>query len=245
MKTNTLMMAFVSLFAIVSLSSCNKDEDEDYVVTIKVGEPVGVVKAQYNNSYTAATAAEAHYSNGEYILNLPATVIDTHLGKLYPELNAMPDGITVSNPNVKGVSVMIFVYISETSKYPTGRFDYGKPDWLNGFSELTYVTEDVSITGSEITGSEIVDIKATWNVHLKKGWNIVCTGFVEDAADLEIETTTQIPADAKWYFSPFIYEGPEPFLQGVSVKKIPALFGKSNIGFFLKNNQVVVIKNLI
>ncbi|MDR1340600.1 MAG: hypothetical protein LBK58_11195 [Prevotellaceae bacterium] len=218
MKRNFLMMAFVSLFTVVALCSCNKDEDENddkggngviqnNTVTAVVengasyNSKIDLVEAvTYSNDDKLITLASAPYTNGGFTLNLPASLGAQYLEPLFDEEDEIPDGVTVSNPNVKTGEAILDAYKSDSY---VGSFYHGNGDWEG---ELIYVDGDVSISGSGTetwTYGEGTEYEETYtntyryNCNLRKGWNIMYEKRTEKDS---YEYTTQAPANVKWYF---------------------------------------------
>jgi hypothetical protein len=112
MKRNYLKMAFVSLFAVAALCSCNKDEDDNNdnggtgaiqnnAISIEVedgasySEKIDIVKLECEGG----TLANAPFNNGRFTLNLPASVsvqyLEPHILKPKTEKHIRSDSITV------------------------------------------------------------------------------------------------------------------------------------------------------
>ncbi|MDR1130042.1 MAG: hypothetical protein LBK96_03565 [Prevotellaceae bacterium] len=202
MKRNFLMMAFVSLFTVVALCSCGKDEEENddkdgngenawiqgntITAVVENGASyygkIDAVRAEVNGY---APLVSVNYIDGGFTLTLPANINTQYLYNPADEDDYYIDeGVTISNPNVKVAEMYLGTYKSNSY---TGYIYYGTEDWEGRF---IYADGDVSITG---LGSEWFK----WNAHLKKGWNMV----YGKEMDNEFEFTTQVPAGTKkWYF---------------------------------------------
>jgi hypothetical protein len=225
------MMAFVSLFTVVALCSCNKDENEDdenggngenawiQNNTINVviennaqySSEIDTVKVQVgvsgNDDYYYLTLASVPYNNGKFTIKLPESINKQYLYNVFEELEIMdhgeiPEGITISNQNIKGCYMGLYAYKSGLPHNQGGFCYYGTEDgdWTG---ELIYMDGDVSITG---TGTFYwpYDWADTYkcNIHLEKGWNMVYEKNNKKTDQwYEVEYTTQAPAGAKWYFT--------------------------------------------
>jgi hypothetical protein len=198
MKNNFLKMAFVSLFTVVALCSCDKDDDGDNVPTSVVADntitatvengndKIAVVKAImfYDGYIKEAEIATALYSDGGFTLKLPETVNDAYLNAIEDE--GYPAEIKISNPEVKTNGVIIYAH--NAAGKSIGYFHYRDDSGLTG--SPIYSTGDVSITGSGIDEDGEV---SNYNIHLKTGWNI--------EFNKRNESTTQTPSGTmKWYF---------------------------------------------
>jgi transposase-like protein len=207
MKRNYLKMAFVCLFTVVAICSCKKDDDNDKtdddnsstpdnILTVVVengssyNELIDVVKLEAKNKSTDKyeTLASAEYKNRGFVLTLPET-----LNSKYMSIYEYPDGITVSNSNVKIARVDLSAYKSDSH---IGYFDHRSGAW-EGF--LVYADDDVSITGTKISGADTdTPWTSKYSVNLKKGWNIQY--YMETTSENYSDHTTTEPAGAKWHF---------------------------------------------
>jgi hypothetical protein len=208
MNKKLLMMAFVSLLAAATFSSCDKDKDDDSATgAISDGVLTGAVEG-LGDTKPDSRVAEMYYeletssgyvvvgratlADGKLTLRLNTTVDDKYLSTLSDAFEISPD-VKVSNKNVKiGDCERLNAYKSGKR---IGIFYYGtgveEGDW-GGF--LMYVNDDVSITGTETNGS--------YNLHLRKGWNIMYLKETRDDAKNEEygELTTTAPSGAKWWY---------------------------------------------
>jgi hypothetical protein len=230
MKKKFSIMAFVSLFTVVALCSCSKDDNGDdnggsggihnntIIASVEDGNSydgeIDVVKAlvitgEDSHGWTGYEAASSTYSNGGFKLNLTATVSDEYLGG---EFKNIPDGITVNNPNVKTEWGLVIAYKSDRQ---IGEFYYGK----DCESYLMYANGDLSITGSYTDYDGDLE---KYNVHLKKGWNMVYEMDTEtkDGKE-EYEVTTQAPVGSKWY-----YDAYSSYYKSSVSHKFPTLLSK-------------------
>jgi hypothetical protein len=206
------MMAFVCLFTVVALCSCNKDDDDDAVndtsrvivnntITAIVengnsyNEEIDEVKVLFGLSSSSPVVTSSTYNNGGFTLNLPETVSETYL-EPYGKLR---EGIKASNPDVKRQGAYIYAYKSgrKLSYFHYGTFGTsGTSGWKGN---LIYVDGDVSLTGTATESSGSVQ---KWNMHLKKGWNVwYLKGSSLGNGKFLNEWTTKAPADAKWYYN--------------------------------------------
>jgi hypothetical protein len=211
-KRKFLMKVFICLFTVVALCSCSKDDDENdnaqipYNTFIDVengasyNEKIDVAKAEIylGSSNNYVTLASATYENGGFTLDLPESVSAQYLEGI-GFAGSVPQGLTVSNLNVKTGWVDLDAYKSDTK---TGYFYHGTGDWEGGF---VYFDSDCNMTGSytnTYTYSEITYTdKETYNVHGKRGWNMVYLKSTNKGNyTYEYEYTTAAPAGAKWYF---------------------------------------------
>jgi hypothetical protein len=218
MNRNFLEMAFVSLFAVVAICSCDENEDENgdgngnglvgNTITVNVengGEydvEIDSVKANITISvtekydsktntyyytkeiYTLTTAA---YNNGKFTLSLPETVSDDLLDDdlIFEDYDKLPEGVIASDSELKGAPVMIEAY--HNGKI-VGVCYYTNED-KNWVGYLIYADRNFSLIGSR---TEEDGGAYKWNVHLKKGWNMVYE------KQNQKELTTTAPAGMKW-----------------------------------------------
>jgi hypothetical protein len=209
MKRNYLKMAFVCLFTVVAICSCKKDDDDEtggdssikdntFTVVVENGnsynELIDVVKLELDEVQNSSTVkysalASAEYKNGGFTLTLPASVSSQYL----EPLDDSPDGVTVSNRNVKFAWINLSAYKSDSD---IGYFYVKSGDWKGG---LMYADSNVSITGTETESDEKDTYTTRYSMNLKKGWNIVYT----KGNNRIYEITTTAPAGAKWYFESY------------------------------------------
>ena len=137
------------------------------------------------------TLGRGDYSNanGKLTVTLDATVGSSNLSRISDDT---PPGVTVSNPNVKGVSVYVYVYSSGAI---AGELSYGTAECE---SSITYVDDDVSLTGSFMATEAEIPFTLTYDVNLKKGWNIVYIS----TSGTSVTITTTAPQGAKWSYEP-------------------------------------------
>jgi hypothetical protein len=229
MKRNFLIKAFVCLFTVVALCSCSKDDDEEnsngsipnkMVIAVENGasynEKIDVVKVEIysesSNNYVPLVSAP--YENGGFTLDLPESVSAQYLEGIDFE-EGVPQGLTVSNLNAK----IGWVYLSAYKlSDETGYFYHGTGDWEGG---LVYLDSDYNMTGSH-TESEtyeevIYTYKETYNVHGKRGWNMVYEKETNKGNNsYEYEMTTAVPAGAKWSF--YDYSSEQSSVSGALLK---------------------------
>jgi hypothetical protein len=204
MKKNFFKTAFVSLFAVVALCSCDKDEDKnnDAGVIVKNTITAAVEKGNtYNTQIDSVKAvidnykvSGSVYKDGGFTLKLPAALNDTLLNLLFNG-DTIPSEVKVSDSTAKIRSVDIDAYKSGKQ---TGSFYHGTTEWKG---LLMYANKNVTIAGSVVYDGKYTD-KFT-NMHLKQGWNIVYkkeTSTGNNKENKEIEYTTQIPNNAKWHY---------------------------------------------
>jgi hypothetical protein len=194
MKT-TLIYAAALIAAGTLVAACgSKDEDGDNgasaisgQITIKVagGDTLDIDTVKLDLGSEGGVVYSAAYANGEFTIDFSGAgaVSDEYLG---PITQGMPDGVAVSNANVKIGDAYLPAYKSGNE---VGSFSYGTAEW-GGF--LMYANGDANITGTGVDNG----VPTTFNVKLKKGWNFVYGKGTEYA----YEITTQAPAGATWMY---------------------------------------------
>ncbi|MDR2287494.1 MAG: hypothetical protein LBE04_08500, partial [Prevotellaceae bacterium] len=191
------------------------------IATVRNGSSLGEIDSVrviiYNykdwNDYVVTTRV---YPQQLYI-ELPENVSDSYLTELLDErsifdttlffidIDDVPEGITISNRNVK--IGLAYIYACKfgnhyTDFYNIGHFFYGTADCQG---RLVYANGNVSITGTTTihtdTYTDIYFITYTYNIHLKKGWNMVYIRLNYDYEEktTEKEYTTTVPTGAEWY----------------------------------------------
>ena len=185
-------------------TGCKKD-DED----IAESNPVSKITASSVQSKSAINAAvvkmvstipkgnvmaEGEYSGEKFTLNLPETIPAEELQVL-----GRPEGLKVSKSTANFGVVQTISGYDGTGKY-VGDFIRGKAESEEASSQETYwyVDDDVTITGKEKYKEEGVSYTDSYNVNLKKGWNIV---YITGGASSNTFTLTTAPKSGLiWIF---------------------------------------------
>jgi hypothetical protein len=219
MNRNFLKMAFVSLFAVVALSSCDENEDENgnngsidrtIAAVVENGSAydaeIDSVKVfiEYYGDYLETPIALAAYTNGQFTFTLPETVSDEWLSNIADDFgeDRIPNGVTVSDKDVKGVSAWIEAYHDGNR---VGNFRYKSEVWS---SYLVYADRKFSLTGSYI---EEDGDAYKYNIHLGKGWNrLYSKETKKEDGTWEGESTTIVPAGLKWVYEEYENNVVEP-----------------------------------
>ena len=133
-------------------------------------------------------------ANGTFTLSLPATVDERYLYEIAAE---MPQGITVSDPDVLSTGAyfqlstsegeMCHVYIDSENEVG-GAFAEGALVFINAALDITGTYEEVDYYDN---GNEVDRYNVTFDIHGKKGWNRVYS--IYDSNGNETMTTT-LPA---------------------------------------------------
>jgi hypothetical protein len=194
MNKKLLPMAFVSLLAAATFSACSNDNDDDEggatgaitELTIDVDNAGSIdadtVKVVIRYGGWSFVAASIPYPKGKFTLKLPATVDEKYL---YDDLKDMPDGVMVSD-SVRLAMAWVDGYKSGVE---VGNFWHGTAEWEG---DLYYANGDVTVTGSY----EGWDLIRKYDLHLKKGWNMI---YYKTAYETKTTTeTTTAPSGAKW-----------------------------------------------
>jgi hypothetical protein len=177
---------------------------------------IGIIKAEnyyydydYSDGYYV-TFATAPYNNSGFTITLPENVSYQYLNSWQWQFNLDSlsiKGITVSNPNVRTTGPMWLCEYQSNSRI--GTFNHGyyywnpqDHDWYVD-SYLIYVDRDFIITGTLIDtetddNNRIIYVTNKFNVHMKKGWNMIYEKEIEKTHEWEL--TTQVPAGSKCYF---------------------------------------------
>jgi hypothetical protein len=227
MKTKLFSMAIMSAMAVITITSCSKDnknqdntQSNAIFVFVEKGSEYNVligstVKAigYYSldgSSSLSYEVATANYENDGFTLNLPSTVDAQYLGNIKFSLD-IPDNITISDTNTKVISIIeIKPYQngSSLSLFPYHQFMYCKnPDSEveYDYTEFVYVDRDVAITGASSEIRNGVTYNETYSVSLKQGWNRMyntgTTDFkAQETKTATIRVTTTEVGGYKWYF---------------------------------------------
>jgi hypothetical protein len=197
MRKNYLTVACISLLAASTFCACDKDKGND---DDNSGLALGRIEVENGNSYNGeidtvkvvieieiedgVVVYSAPYTNGGFTLNLPESVDNKYLEKIGEEMSG---GFNVSNANVKGCAAILAAYKSGSV---VGSFYHGTKIFPGA---LMYVDDALTVTGSQDEGEGMA---ITYNLSLKKGWNMVYPRLTETL----IEISAIASKDAKWYF---------------------------------------------
>lgn len=244
MKRNLLTKVFVSLFTVVAVCSCNKNDDDGSMTinaTVENGSSYNIdeLKAEIgyetrNDNVAFYVVASSPYEKGNFTLKLPATVDAKYL-IAYDEED-FSSGLTVSNYNALLGFADIYAYESGEE---TGEVVHGTAEW---YSRLVYADEKVDITGSfsstEREYGDTYTYTEKFNLLLKRGWNIMYlkeSSKTSSSSSYEyiIEFSTQAPSGAKWYYDAWYSESASSSI----TKKMPFLSKSKS-----KKNETVKMK---
>jgi hypothetical protein len=211
-KFNLSLAAFAC--AVFLFTGCNKDDNgldstDITAIDAKVengnnyNSKVEVVKAMVwvdaassdSGSGVDHEIASGDYTKGGFALDLPKTVDDNYLSLI--KTDDMPDGITISDSDVKGNSVSFSAYKSGDE---VGYFDYISQDSTT-YAGFIYVDRKVTIKGS---GTDTkYGYKYKYDVSLIKGWNIMYMKETEVNNVYTEEATSKAPSAMKWSYSEY------------------------------------------
>lgn len=195
-------------------TSCDKADDEASALKITATVTDGAsynalvdeVKALVlNDDETADVLASCTYANGGFSLTLPGTVDEQYLSKIDMD---EPEEIKISDTEVMGCGVDFYAYKSGVE---AGALELSYTDGLTTYASAgyLYVTGKTTISGTYAETEEMlgvpVSVKTTYNLSLKKGWNVVYVNSVITATDTDISMTIDITdteiTTLKWCFS--------------------------------------------
>ena len=210
----TIFTLAALIFAATIFTGCNKDEDEGSTVIINATVDDG---ASYNSSIDEVKAVISHgdtvifvvasgsYTNGGFSLTLPKSIDGKYLEPMDTDI---PEGVTTSNPKVKGCGVNFYGYKSGEI---VGMLQNGKNDDVTYAAAESYIFVDnnTSINGSSTETSDLmgmpITIKTNYELTLKKGWNLVYLNMTPTVTETEISMTMDISntqiSGLKWYFT--------------------------------------------
>jgi hypothetical protein len=208
MNKNFFKMAFVSLFAVVALSSCDENGDENdgkgdgglssnvIEVVVENGSAYSAkidsvkvwTEVRAGDDYLLYTIADVAYNNGKFTLTLPETLDDDVLKDFF-----VPEGVSVSDLKVKCLP-SVEISACQGENFDFGGFYHGADGWEG---ELIYVDRDVIIVGSSNQYGNVDN----YAVNLKKGWNLRYSRETQlEGNKWLFEHTTVAPAGAKWFY---------------------------------------------
>ena len=197
MKNRVYLTAIIGLI-IAGFASCNKAEKRGVIsqsfwnfdgrtliVQVEDGDQYNaIVHSVRATFWSYETFAEGSYANGGFTLTLPQTVSSQYLITLHELL----ESIDVSDRNAR-ITVTVFSAYS-SDNFQVGSFYLSRP-WTA--TTFMYADRDVAITGLEGDGY----LNVTYNLFLKKGWNIIYETESNMGRDYYL-TTTPVKG-LKWY----------------------------------------------
>ena len=169
----------------------------DWVVDEETGE------GGFKTNITGEEIEIGFYSGSKLTIDLPETLDNQFLDMTIKNIE-VPDGISVSNCDSKGIGGFLVGYDNDGNQvgwFFYGKFDEEKERFL--MAMLSYIDSDVIITG-ETTIGELIKAKAIYDCNLKKGWNFLYILFSGDEENgLVTRTTTSNPGGLVWIFEKF------------------------------------------
>jgi len=207
---NVLLLAMIILpWGFISCDKEDKDPIEDsvvYTITAAVENgndyKIDAVKAFTGTdeiiNFETGEIASSDYKNGGFTLSLPKTIENQYLELLFEE-DEIPDAIKISDVNTKFCYLLIVAYQSGTK---AGEFEYkylSADETVEIRAFYMYIDRDCSIKGS-YTEIDEDETYRTYNVSLKKGWNIMYVYSRWTESGLRSEATSSVQSGLKWYF---------------------------------------------
>jgi hypothetical protein len=213
---NVLFLAMMLLpLSFISCDKDDKDTDDSVIKTITASVEDGndysidVVKAFVGDGetidYETDGVASSDYKNGGFTLNLPEIIANQYLKPWIEDEDdkeEIPDGIKISDVNAKVCYLSIVAY---RSGIEVGEFYYeflSEDETVEIESSFIYVDRDFSIKGSYSEEDEGEIFKYSYDVSLKKGWNILYfkSTASEKTKTYTYEVTAKVQGGLKWHF---------------------------------------------
>jgi hypothetical protein len=162
------------------------------VSTVKALADIGVSYESGNYYWTGFELDDVPYNNGVFSIDLTKKEVPANrLSSFYDEYSS--DDVKVSDQNAKGTSAIIVGYNRDGKE--AGVF------WYENNSNkawLMYADRDVTITGTKRYEEGNNTLVESYNVSLKKGWNIWYNYKSADGNTLTASTSN--PGGFKWVF---------------------------------------------
>jgi hypothetical protein len=164
------------------------------------------VVGDYDSERKQIVLATGTYSNGGFRINLPATVDEKYLEPSIENLLEFTSsflteyyGMKVSDSNAKYSWVSIYGYDKSDNHVASFSYEVEYKDIAEITGHYIYVDRDVTITGLH-KGIYGYSTSTTFNLSLKKGWNIMYAKYSR-ASDTEgdEEWTNDAPSGIKWW----------------------------------------------
>jgi len=234
MRNLSRLVFLAAMTVTVVMVGCNKDKDDDAPATSIVKNNISVTvpdvdpqvenvkllvdctihlnwvvdeqtgEGKFTTNVTGQEIARGSFSGGKLTMNLPETVANEYLVSIY-ENAEVPAGISVSNSSAKGIGGFLVGYDRDENTlgwFFYGKYDRKKEEFL--MAALTYVDNDVLITGKTSIYDEYIKATAIFDCNFMKGWNFMYVIFSgDDEVDLVTKTTTTNPGGLVWLFEKF------------------------------------------
>ncbi|MDR3246515.1 MAG: hypothetical protein LBT50_08800 [Prevotellaceae bacterium] len=193
MKRKLILWALMSMFTVVAVSSCNKDDDEDS------GIPTSTFDGKLSGTITGATAGQIDSIGVDYVggvRKFPVSATGTFDFTLPTPAAGDLESFDVS-PTATVTPADAKIFTTYFGAYKEGEY-VGDVYKISGATELSYVyaNKDVTIVGTE--GNS--EYSASYNCSLKAGWNILKTVTSKtNSTETDVVTTGNIP-NIPWVF---------------------------------------------
>jgi hypothetical protein len=221
----------VSALLMWVLSSCEKDDKAFSVISadrlsgqISNTEDINFNFVQtliYTDLYDNYIVGADSVENGKFDIQL-TNPPDVYLEEMDP-----PDGLTSSDPSVKGAGMYptaikdSFEYYNEMGTLErTNKPEYyllGVTSVGTCFSQFLFVERAVKISGSYSEFYEGVTTQYSVNMNLREGWNeltLTCQSLGQNTESWKM-TSNDEPSGMQWYYLPYDFEkksgGKSPF----------------------------------
>ena len=189
----TICLAVITMF-----SSCEKEPKQPHCPPIIGGMEVAVVKMKIEATKPSEgiwgisnELTTVKYENGNLELNFPDFIPNEYLGEYfwYNATNTIPNGITISDPQVKvgNISILTFNKLGEM----IGSFGIGDGCWRS--AQYIYADRDFTITGRSNSGLE-------YDCSFIKGWNIRYYNLIENNYRGKYTTQKTLSEEFEWYY---------------------------------------------
>jgi hypothetical protein len=166
----------------------------------------GVVGGTYNGSGTVKMGYSVKKSDRVYVeigkitggrlsFTLPATASEQYL---YPILEDMPSGITVS-PSDARLAIVDFYFFDDSNR-EIGYLSFGETYHQVGY---LYFDREVTMNGTGIgTNGDGSPFSQTWSINARKGWNKAYVVYAVSPPWGSTVTTdlSKVPSGLKWVF---------------------------------------------
>ena len=210
MKRSIIACLVICFCAGFVLMTCNKDKDAPgnssvtsihAIVVNGTSFDLDIAKAYLRPEDTDIEylVGEGVYKNGEFTIQLPDNVPDDYLVGF-----DFPEWANSSDKNINGGIILLEGYKSDeyVDNFNYGKFDLSSITIKATVGLYTYVDKDVKISGKHSEKNELgINTTLSYNVSLKKGWNIMFVSLNFSIAALSIDLTTSNPGGMKWYFA--------------------------------------------
>jgi hypothetical protein len=195
------LIVLTALFA-VTLTSCNKDDDNKKISGTISGEHASWKEISVSFDYGATWAATTKISKEKFSLKLPIP----QAVYLMPLTEDISDEVEISDKSAKIAHATFFARKdNQTAMLALMSYSYSIIGFSMTMVQYMYVDKDVEVSGSydedvEIEGLGMLSMKMLLDMKLKKGWNTIVsrTNVLLSGSAITTVAIGEVPSGVTW-----------------------------------------------